>query len=61
MSSADIQTAPGVRSSTPPTPATSVNSVFTGPGQTAVTVTPEPRSSVRIASLKERTNDLLAA
>ena len=38
-----------------------MNSVRTGPGQTAVTVTPEPRSSVRIASLNERTKDLLAA
>src|SRR5581483_4684128 len=60
ISSADIQTAPGVRSSTPPIPADSMNSVRTGPGQTAVTVTPDPRSSVRIASLKERTNALVA-
>ena len=38
-----------------------MNSVFTGPGQTAVTLTPLPATSECRASLKERTNVLLAA
>ena len=46
ISSADIQNASGVSSSIPVIPAMSVNSVLTGPGQTAVTVTPLPRCSV---------------
>lgn len=61
ISSGVIQIASGVVSSTPLIPAVSLNSVRTGPGQTAVTVTPVPRASVRIASLNESTNALLAA
>ena len=39
-SSTGVQTKPGTRSSEFAIPATSANSVFTGPGQTTVTVTP---------------------
>ena len=42
-------------------PATSMNSVFTGPGQTAVRVTPVPWSSSCTASLRLSTNAFVAA
>ena len=42
-------------------PATSMNSVLTGPGQTAVSVTPVPLSSSWTASLRLRTNAFVAA
>ena len=38
-----------------------MNSVFTGPGQTAVSVTPVPLSSSWTASLRLRTNAFVAA
>lgn len=42
------------------TPATSPNSVRVGPGQRAVTLMPVPLSSWCRASVKERTNALVA-
>lgn len=54
------QSGPGMRSSAPPNPPISPNSVRTGPGQTAVTVTPVSRSSSWRASVNESTNALLA-
>lgn len=43
----------------PGEPATSSNSLSTGPGQTCVTVTPVPERSARIASLKPATKCML--
>ena len=60
-SSADIQTKPGVLSSACSNPAACVNSVLTGPGQTAVRVTPVPLSSSWTASLRLSTNAFVAA
>ena len=51
--STSVQNISGRLSSAPPTPATSTNSVFTGPGQSAVTVTPLPLSSAWVASLSD--------
>ena len=59
--SAEVQKTPGTWSSAASRPATSMNSVFTGPGQTAVTVTPVPLSSWCEASLRLSTNALVAA
>ena len=49
-----------MRSSAPPKPPCSPNSVRTGPGQTAHTVTPVPRISSCSASLNESTNAFVA-
>src|SRR3954468_20967003 len=58
-SSALAQNASGKASS--PSSATSANSVFTGPGQSAVTETPEPLSSACRDSVKLSTNAFVAA
>ena len=57
----DIQKTSGSWSSACAMPATCVNSVLTGPGQTAVRVTPVPFSSSCTASLRLSTNALVAA
>ena len=60
ISSAEYQT-PGSSTSPSSMPATRLNSVFVGPGQRAVAVTPVPRRSVCSASVKFRTNAFVAA
>ena len=59
--SAVIQKTPGSCSSACSIPAACMNSVFTGPGQTAVTVTPVPFSSSCTASLRLSTKAFVAA
>ena len=58
--SASSQRWSGIRSSAPPKPPCSPNSVRTGPGHTDVTVTPVPRISSCSASLRLSTNAFVA-
>ena len=60
-SSEDTMLKLGALSNSPSAPATSANSVSTGPGQSAVTATPGPLSSACSASDQFSMNALVAA